>query len=65
MTEFVKAILDRGHEVTFLTVQSLSHLNLKNYTEIQVNIPLDSKTRRKYFDVYRMAWLNLSNIGDQ
>lgn len=51
MTTFIQAMLDRGHQVTFLTLQSLSHLNLKNYTEIKATIPLDTKNRRKFFSV--------------
>lgn len=63
MATFVQALLNRGHEVTFLTVQSLNHLNLQNYTEIQVNIPLDAKTQRKHFFFYVTSdKINLKHI---
>lgn len=41
MEKFVRALLDRGHEVTFLTSNSLNHLQLENYTEVLVDPPLD------------------------
>lgn len=41
LQSFVKALLDRGHEVTFLTSQSLSHLKLANYTEVLIDPPFD------------------------
>ena len=41
VSSFVIALLDRGHEVTFLTSQSLNHLKLKNYTEILIDPPFD------------------------
>lgn len=41
LQSFVKALLDRGHEVTFLTSQSLSHLKLDNYTEVLIDPPFD------------------------
>lgn len=41
MQSFVRAFLDRGHEVTFLTSNSLDHLKLSNYTEVLVDPPLD------------------------
>lgn len=47
MSEFVKALLDRGHEVTFITIFSLNHLNLTNYTEISINIQNRSDTESK------------------
>lgn len=49
MAEFVKALLDRGHEVTFITIFSLNHLNLRNYTEILINIRNHSDTESKCF----------------
>lgn len=33
ISPFVRALLDRGHEVTYLTSNTLN-LNLKNYTEV-------------------------------
>lgn len=41
MQSFVLALLDRGHEVTFLTSQSLNHLKLENYTEVLIDPPFD------------------------
>lgn len=39
ISSFVRALLDREHEVTFVTIHSLSHLNLANYTEIRIDPP--------------------------
>lgn len=39
MASFVRALLDRGHEVTFITIHSLNHLKLTNYTEILIDPP--------------------------
>lgn len=36
MSSFVRNLIDRGHEVTYLTGNSLKHLNLTNYTEILI-----------------------------
>lgn len=44
---FVKALLDREHEVTFVTIYSLENLKLKNYTEIRIDPPLNVATRSK------------------
>lgn len=41
VSSFVKALQSRGHEVTFLTSNSLMHLKLANYTEILIDPPLD------------------------
>ncbi|XP_055308151.1 UDP-glycosyltransferase UGT5-like, partial [Sitodiplosis mosellana] len=41
MQSFVKALLNRGHEVTFLTSQSMGNVNLANYTEILIDPPFD------------------------
>lgn len=41
LQHFVRALLDRGHEVTFLTSQSMSQLNLVNYTEVLIDPPFD------------------------
>lgn len=41
MSSFVKELLNRGHEVTYLTSITLKHLNLANYTEILVEPALD------------------------
>lgn len=38
---FVRELVSRGHEVTFLTSNTLSNLHLVNYTEILVDPPLD------------------------
>lgn len=49
MSSFVRALLDRGHDVTFLTSNSLKHLKLANYTEVLVDPPLDMSAHSKYF----------------
>lgn len=41
MSSFVKALHKRGHDVTFLTSNSLAHLKMANYTEVLVDPPLD------------------------
>lgn len=41
MQSFIKAVLDRGHQVTFVTSQSLNHLNFTNYTEALIDPPFD------------------------
>lgn len=41
MQSFVLALLERGHEVTFLTSHSMNHLKLENYTEILIDPPFD------------------------
>lgn len=38
---FVRAMLERGHEVTYLTSNSLNHLKLTNYTEVLIESPFD------------------------
>lgn len=38
---FVKELINRGHEVTYLTSNSLKHLNMANYTEVLIDPPLD------------------------
>lgn len=52
---FVRALIERGHEVTFLTSNSLSHLNLANYTEVLVDPPIDLTSQsgwRCFFSFY-------------
>lgn len=48
LQSFVLALLDRGHEVTFLTSQSLNHLKLKNYTEVLIDPPFDIHSLCKF-----------------
>lgn len=50
MSSFVTSLLDRGHEVTFLTSNSLKHLKLANYTEVLIDPPLNllSKCKLKF-----------------
>lgn len=38
---FVLDLLERGHDVTFLTSYSLKQKKLQNYTEILVDPPLE------------------------
>lgn len=47
MSTFVTSLLDRGHEVTFLTSNSLKHLKLANYTEVLIDPPLDFLSKCK------------------
>lgn len=48
MSSFARALLDRGHEVTFLTSNSLSHLKLANYTEVLIDPPQDLMSFSKF-----------------
>lgn len=41
VSSFVQALQSRGHEVTYLTSNSLMHLKLANYTEVLIDPPLD------------------------
>lgn len=46
LSSFVRALLDRGHEVTYLTSISLKNSNQANYTEVLIDPPfIDSTTR--------------------
>lgn len=56
MSSFVKAAVERGHEVTFLTSNSLNDLNLANYTEVLVDPPLDLAANSKYFIKFNVLW---------
>lgn len=38
---FVRAMLEREHEVTYLTSNTLNHLKLTNYTEVLIESPFD------------------------
>lgn len=40
MSKFVMALSDRGHEVTFITSNSLKRFNLPNYSEVLIDPPL-------------------------
>lgn len=51
MASFVRALLDRGHHVTFLTGTSMEHLNLANYTEILVDPPFDFEKQRQFLNL--------------
>lgn len=48
VSSFVRAALDRGHEVTYLTSNTLSHLKLANYTEVLIDPPLNVSAFCKY-----------------
>lgn len=41
MQAFVKKLLERSHEVTFVTSISMSKEKIANYTEILIDPPLD------------------------
>lgn len=41
MQSFVRALLQRGHEVTFLSSNTLGDSNLANYTEVLIDPPLN------------------------
>lgn len=56
MQSFVLALLDKGHEVTFLTSQSLNHLKLKNYTEILIDPPFDLHSLCKFRNSIRVEY---------
>lgn len=49
MQSFVKALLNRGHHVTFLKSAPFYWSNGANYTEILVDPPFDTDTIRKIF----------------
>ncbi|XP_031639549.1 UDP-glucuronosyltransferase 2B1-like [Contarinia nasturtii] len=55
ISSFVKALIGRGHEVTFLTSNSLRNLNLPNYTEVLVDPPLEMSAMVKQDDFVDMA----------
>lgn len=44
------ALHERGHNVTYLTSNSLSHLKLANYTEVLIDPPLDITTSEYKID---------------
>lgn len=44
MTKFVMALTDRGHEVTFITSNSLKPFMLANYTEVLIDPPLETES---------------------
>lgn len=48
---FVKELLNRGHEVTFITSSSLTELNLKNYTEVLIDPPFDFTALSMYSQI--------------
>lgn len=56
MQSFVKALLKRGHDVTFITSQSMSNLNLANYTEVLIDPPFDLHSlcefKMNYYESY-------------
>lgn len=41
VSSFVRALLGRGHEVTYLTSNSLKNHNLANYTEVLIDTPFN------------------------
>lgn len=43
MSSFVRNLLDRQHEVTFLTSHTLNHSNMENYTEVLIDPPFPAK----------------------
>ncbi|XP_031633897.1 UDP-glucuronosyltransferase 2B16-like [Contarinia nasturtii] len=60
---FVKALLNRGHAVTFLTSNSLKNNNLSNYTEYLIDPPLDMSTFRSQDDLFDNGNNPLKMIG--
>lgn len=52
MQAFVRALLDRGNEVTYLTSNSMAHLKLANYTEylIEPAFDFDSVCKKNAFN---------------
>lgn len=49
---FVKELLNRGHEVTFITNNSLMKFNLKNYTEVLIDPPFDINKMSETIEIY-------------
>lgn len=41
LQNFVRALIDRGHEVTFVTSIPLTDIKVSNYTEVLIDPPLD------------------------
>lgn len=62
MSSFVRALLDRGHKVTFLTSNSLSHLNLANYTEVLIDPPFDIATNCNYITINSFILILMMNV---
>lgn len=52
VSSFVRALLDRGHEVTYLTSNSLSKLNSANYSEILIDPPYDFFAHAGMFEIF-------------
>lgn len=48
LENFVRALLDRKHEVTCITNVPMSGPKSENYTEILIDPPLDMDTFRKF-----------------
>ena len=44
MSKFVMALTDRGHEVTFITSNSLMKFKLANYSEVLIDPPLQMES---------------------
>lgn len=44
----MRALLDRGHEVTFLTSNTMANSKLSNYTEVLIDPPFDMSANSKY-----------------
>lgn len=44
LQNFVKALVNRGHEVTAIVNTSISNFKSPNYTEILINPPFDMST---------------------
>lgn len=57
---FVLSLLERGHETTLLTSHSMSHLKLKNYTEILIDPPFDiySLCKCQMYEFHDIQWLS-------
>lgn len=48
VSAFVRALLNRGHDVTYLTSMSLNQLKLANYTEVLIDPPYDVLAKCMY-----------------
>lgn len=66
LQNFVRALLNRGHEVTFLTSIPLDDIKSSNYTQILIDPPLDlaALSKRNYTFFYEKIvwWYELQNI---
>lgn len=59
-------LLNRGHDVTFLTSNSMMHMNLSRYTEILVEprFPIETVSKLTRFVLSGDIWNNQANRNE-